>query len=336
MYRRFFILSALIVFPACLFAEDEEIATAITPEHYRIYKGNGVEASMEEILAAAKKIDVLFLGEYHDDPVAHHLEKSILEQVHSDRPVKKNGDGTRPLALSMEMFERDTQMILDEYLSDLVTEKYLIKDGRAWKNYESDYKPLVEFAKENQLTVIAANAPRRYVNLVGREGRNALGQLSDQALSLSLPPLPYAEPSPAYANKFHSLMDKFGRDRAKKKGEAFDDSEEAVAKRAADRADSLAAQALWDASMAYSIARQLADEPDSQVLHINGSFHTEKRLGIPEHLQSYRPNTSLLVVTILADDSFPDFDTGTMESSGDFVIVTDNQLPRSYDASARN
>ena len=85
--------------------------------------------------------------------------------------------------------------------------------------------------------------------------------------------------------------------------------------------------------MAYSIAEHLLRSPRSQVVHVNGSFHTEKRLGIPEHLQRYRPGTSMLVVTILPDKSFPKFTPKKMLNGGDFVIVTDSSLPRSYKSS---
>ena len=87
--------------------------------------------------------------------------------------------------------------------------------------------------------------------------------------------------------------------------------------------------------MAYTITEQLVRDPASQVLHICGSFHCERKLGIPEHLIRYRPGTSLSVITIISDASFPEFDFDTMQGEGDFVFVTDASLPRSYDASAK-
>src|SRR3954467_8455063 len=86
----------------------------------------------------------------------------------------------------MEMFERDVQIVLDEYLSDLITEQHFLASSRPWGNYKTDYRPLVELAKEKHLDVIAANAPRRYVNMVSRAdeirstlypGRQRIGSL---------------------------------------------------------------------------------------------------------------------------------------------------------------
>jgi len=92
----------------------------------------------------------------------------------------------------------------------------------------------------------------------------------------------------------------------------------------------LEAQSLWDATMAYSIAEFLMRSPRAQVIHLNGRFHTEKRLGIADHLLRYRPGTSFVVVTMLSAKSFPKFDAKEMTDLGDFVIVTDPSLPRSF------
>ena len=69
----------------------------------------------------------------------------------------------------------------------------------------------------------------------------------------------------------------------------------------------LAAQNLWDASMAWSIASHLEKNSKNRVLHINGSFHTDFSLGIPEQLNNYSPNLDLLIVTIVPSLHYPNF-----------------------------
>ena len=81
------------------------------------------------------------------------------------------------------------QIVLDEYLNGLISEDHFLLSSRPWKNYKTDYRPLVEIAKQNKLSVIAANAPRRYVNMVSRNGRDSLNGLSKQAKEW-LAPLP--------------------------------------------------------------------------------------------------------------------------------------------------
>lgn len=275
----------------------------ISDEKYRIYDAKGNAASVQQIVESAGKSNVIFLGENHDDAAAHFLQAEIFRKVFESYSKNKK------IALSMEMFERDVQTIVDEYLKDLITEKKFLDDSRPWGNYKTDYRPLVEFAKENNLPVIAANAPRRYVNMVSRNGRDSLNQLSSEAKKW-LAPLPFAAPSAEYSKKFNALMGN-------------------IKSETAAPSKILEAQALWDATMAFSIAEHLKKERNALVVHLNGSFHTENRLGTAEQLLKLSPNSKILVVTMRYEENFKNFDKTKHENLGDFVILTDAKLPRS-------
>ena len=173
--------------------------TTISEANYRTFDAKGNPVTLQKILETIGQNDVVFLGEQHDDAVGHYLEAEIFKQA-----VEKYG-ATRKVSLSMEMFERDLQVVVNEYLAGLISEKKFLDDSRPWGNYKTDYRPLVELAKEKKLDVIAANSPRRYVNMVSRNGRDALNALSTEAKTW-LPPLPYAQASEAYSTKFKALM----------------------------------------------------------------------------------------------------------------------------------
>jgi uncharacterized iron-regulated protein len=275
----------------------------ISEANYRIYDSKGNPATLEQITDSLKNVDAVFLGEEHNDAVAHYLQaeifKKAFEKYHNERRI----------ALSLEMFERDVQIVLDEYLQNLISENHFLLSSRPWGNYKTDYRPLVEFAKQNNLPVIAANAPRRYVNVVSRGGRDALNGLSATAKSW-LAPLPYGEPSQTYGDKFKELM----------KG----------APEGAGRIENiLASQSLWDATMAFWVSEYLKKQKNPLVVHLNGGFHTESRLGTVEHLLRYRPKTRVLVVTFKSDKNFTTFDRAKSENLGDFVILTDASVPKS-------
>ena len=275
-----------------------------TAETFRVFDGQGNPSSLEKILESIGANDVIFLGENHDDPVAHKLQFEIFKQA-----IEKYG-AKRKVALSMEMFERDVQTELDEYLRDLISETHFMSSTRPWGNYKTDYRPLVELAKEKKLPVVAANAPRRYVNMVSRNGRESLDALSPEAKKW-IAPLPYEKATDAYRKKFEALMG--GSSEANKLGlPKIVDS-----------------QSLWDATMAYSIAEQLKKEKKSLVVHLNGSFHSENRWGIADHLVKYRSKTKFLVVTIRYEQEFTKFDKDKHTGLGDFVILTDAKQPRS-------
>jgi uncharacterized iron-regulated protein len=272
--------------------------------HYRVFDAKGNSSSLEKILEAAGQTDVVFLGEQHDDATAHALQIQIFKAA-----VERYGKD-RKLALSLEMFERDVQTVVNEYLGNLISESHFLLSSRPWNNYKQDYRPLVELAKTEKLPVIAANAPRRYVNMVSRNGRDSLNALSPEARKW-LAPLPYNQASESYAGKFRALMGG-----SPESGMGLNKI--------------LDSQTLWDATMSYSIAEFLKNNKNALVVHLNGGFHTENRLGTAEQLLKFRPKAKFIVVTMRYEDDFTKFDKSKHENMGDFVILTDSKQPRSF------
>ncbi len=288
---------------------------------YRIYTDAGEPSSVNDVVQAMAEADVVFLGEIHDDPVAHSLQALLLAAA-------KRYDPNRPLVLSLEMFERDVQGILDEYLAGLIRERDMLDAARPWGNYATDYRPLVEFARENGLPVIAANAPARYVSRVSRLGPDALDSLSAEAKA-TLPTLPIVPASPALAEEFTVLMEEMmgahGSPHSATPDSTASDSTAAPIHPAMPNLDDmLAAQNLRDVSMAEAIAEALDAHPGALVVHVNGTFHSEGGLGVPEHLARLRPGTRTLIITMKPDDAFPDFDPASFRTADTgFVVVTD-------------
>lgn len=282
---------------------------------YQILRANGDKATLDEITSAMLSTEVIFIGESHNDRVAHELELELLRLVVSSKAQINNLAKSRPIALSLEMFERDVQVVLDEYLAGLITENHFRLGSRPWENYNTDYRPLVEFARENRLPVIAANAPRRYVNSVNRFGRTALERLSPTARGW-IAPLPFSAASPAYAAKFARLMT--GMPSAQRQPLSTPQSGAPV-----HSSSLLDAQSLWDATMAYSIAEHLKRTPEALVLQLNGRFHSEERLGAPEHLLRYRPATRFIVITIIPRKEATSSAPQQTSNLGDFIILTE-------------
>jgi uncharacterized iron-regulated protein len=307
--------------------------------HYRAFDARGRSVTLAEIAGALDRADVIIIGESHNDALAHLLEAELL-RLADERLTAGGGRDARAVALSLEMFERDVQHVVDEYLGGLISERHFLLSSRPWRNYQTDYRPLVEYAKGRRLPVIAANAPARYVSRVTANGPKSLAALSPAARAW-LPPLPFAPASEAYAAKFRAFL-RSEEARAASPHQpppawaapgatpphAAPPPNPHAAGAAAGPLHLLDAQTLRDASMAHAISEHLRRHERALVVHVNGVFHSEGRLGVPEHLKAYRPQARVLVVTILSE-GYPDFDAARHAAAGDFIILTDPALPRS-------
>ena len=298
---------------------------------YRVFTGAGEPSSIDDIVAAMGDYTVVFVGEAHDDPTGHMLEAELFKRAYETYGAPGSNDGApRPVALSLEFFQSDTQPIVDEYLAGLITEKAFLADSRPWPRYETDYRPLIELSKENGLTVIAANAPRRYANRVTQHGRESLEALSPEALA-SLAPLPYGQPSDAYRGQWIQIITEVMEEEGMKCGisveELAAEGEEVEARAPigahGNMGNQLHSQVLWDATMAWWISQYLAEQPDALLLHMVGGFHVERGTGTPEHLEAYRPGTSRMIVVLQPVEDVDTFEPAPEGRWGDFVIQTD-------------
>ncbi len=297
---------------------------------YRVFTGAGQPASLEDIVAAMGRHEVVFIGEAHDDPTAHALELELFRRAHEVYgPGDEEDPAARRVTASLEFFQRDVQPILDEYLAGLITEKAFQADSRPWPQYETDYRPIVEYAKDQGLAVIASNAPSRYTNRAGRLGRASLDDLSAEARA-TLAPLPYGKASRSYLDQWVYAITEVMEEELTKCGVPIADSlpaEEVAGHQAAgahgNTSNQFDAQVLWDATMAYWISNHLVRHPDALVLHIVGSFHVARGTGTPEHLVRYRPGASSMIVMLRPVDDIDHFEPAPAGQWGDFVIQTD-------------
>ena len=254
------------------------------------------EAAMLDQVAHA---DVVFVGEQHDDPATHRLELRILQGLHTRV-------GSR-LTLGMEMWERDEQAALDAYLTGTTTEAMFLKSSRPWPNYQTDYRPLVEYAKAQHIPVAATNAPQAIVSAVGKTGLSVLTTApSGQAAAL------IQAPHDDYWQRFQATMQAMGGAHG---GMAMDD---ATIQRFYE------AQVVRDETMAESIVNRLGtplgSDPGPVVLHINGQFHTDNGGGIPKRVLWRRPMTHVVIVSVIPMDRIPSTMTPEQRRLADYVI----------------
>ena len=269
---------------------------------YKIFTGEGRKADYEDILKASAKSDVVFFGELHDNPIAHWLELELTKSLFN----VKNKD----LILSAEMFETDNQILIDEYFSDIIKESSFESEARLWKNYATDYKPLLTFAKVNGLKFVASNIPRRYASVVSSGGFEALQKISPDELKY-IAPLPIAyDPELACYKDMLSMGSSIGGQMGGKVSENLPK-----------------AQAIKDATMAKSIADNW--QKGKTIIHYNGSYHSDKHMGIIWHLNKYNPAIKIITISAVLQD---DIDKISDENKGlaDFIVIIPTSMTRTY------
>lgn len=286
-------------------------AQKLDDTNYRIYSTKlGKEVTLKDVASDMDNYDVMLFGEEHNDSVTHFLEKTMLELLH----LKFGAE----LALSLEMFDRDVQPIMNEYLEGFIREKHLKKDARAWSNYR-DYKPMVDYARNKKMDVVCANAPSRYANLVGRAGLRALEILPDDSKK-NFAPLPYDTATGQYYLKLTGLQHDDG------------DSSKPAMPAMSTNFNLVLSQSLWDATMAYSITEYRKEKKNKykKIMHVNGRFHSDEHFAVAEQINNYSSKTKTLVISSFSHDSFPKVNWADFKDNGDYIIVTDPKVPKTY------
>ncbi len=260
---------------------------------YKLYNAKGSGVSYQKMIDKMSKADIVLFGEHHTNPIVHWLQMEATSDLSK----------LRKLTLGAEMFEADNQQGLSDYLSEKITQKAFDTVARLWKNYPTDYKPLVDFAKKNNLKFIATNIPRSYASNVYKGGFESLDSITVEEKSWMAPlPIKYDANLPGYV-KMKAMMGGHGGDNLPK------------------------AQAIKDATMAYFILEN--KESDKLFVHYNGSYHSDDYEGIYWYLKQGNPNLKIVTVSVLEAKNVKKFDK-EKKGKADFIIVVSETMTKTH------
>lgn len=264
---------------------------------YQLFKSNGKPAKYNKMIKDLAKGDMVFFGEYHTNPISHWLQFEMAKSFYKVKQEK--------LFFGAEMFENGNQLVIDEYLKGFYSENKMIPElTQLWANYDSDYKPILEFAKAHQLRFIATNIPRRYASMINKKGIEVLQELSPEAQAMIGPDLE----------------------------EFFDPTVKAYAQMA-DMMGSHAppnmlniqmAQASKDATMAHFSLKNFKE--DDFLFHIQGSYHSDYDQGIIWWINKIRPGLDIRSVTTVMENEWSEMTDEEIETIADYIIVVADNL----------
>lgn len=263
---------------------------------FQIYTSNGKQVDFTKVVKETINKKFVFFGEYHNNPISHWLQFELMREMHAIHRKK--------LVLGAEMFEADNQFILDEYLAGLISAKNFQNEVRLWPNYNTDYKPLIEYAKKNKLPFVASNIPRRYANMVYKKGIASLDSLSDMAKSFIVP------------------LDKF----------EFDSTvacyKELIVSMGEHGGVNMAtAQAIKDATMAHFILKNVTSK--NVFLHFNGAYHSDNYQGIVYYLEKEINRDKIMTITTVEQKDITKIHSSN-KGIADYIICVPESMTKTH------
>lgn len=265
---------------------------------YQFFNEKGKKADYTKVVKEALEADIILFGELHNNPVCHWLQLELTKDLYA-------GIGDR-LVLGAEMFEADNQLILNEYLSGTIKESNFESEAKLWNNYNTDYKPLVTFAKDNGLPFIGTNIPRRYAAVVNKGGFEALKELSHEAKAFIAPlPFPYDPDLKGYKGMIE-MMGGMG-------GHVTENLPKA--------------QASKDATMAHFILENW--KPGQIFIHYNGTYHSKDFEGIVWYLHQKNPDLKVLTIDTIELEEMDNLDK-EQKGTATFVLGIPSTMTKTY------
>ncbi|MEW6734824.1 MAG: ChaN family lipoprotein [Acidobacteriota bacterium] len=314
--RLFIILSIFTLWPAFAVAQQPSSSLPSYYIPYHVYDTRQRQwIDLETMLAAVAQEEVVFLGEQHNDPYAHRLQLAIIQGTARRRSN---------IVLAMEMFERDVQPALNDYIAGRINETEFLSRSRPWNNYLTDYRPLVEYARSRGWPVIGGNAPQRLARAVSNHGMNIVEQFSafDRGLVAEKMECPRDDYWDRFSKVMISISASHGGGNANPHGTATSvEASPAVS----DRIEKLyQAQCLKDETMAESIAMALKEREASKplVIHVNGDFHSAFGEGTVSRTRRRLPNARIKNVSFIPIKSLDQISVEEYLKQGDYLIFT--------------
>lgn len=278
------LIFSLLFFVSALFAQKDA---------YVIFTGDGEKVNFEVMLDSMQKCDIVLFGEEHDNPISHWLQYEITADL----------SASRDLILGAEMIEADNQVALTDYILDSISYEGLDTLARLWPNHKTDYAPLVDFAKENDLPFIGTNIPRRYASMVYHNDFDILDTLSAEEKEWIAPlPIKFDSDLPRYQNILVEFSEFASPELVK-------------------------AQAIKDATMAHFIMANYKE--DYLFIHYNGSYHSDFHEGILWYLQQENDQLKYGTITTVSQDSLQSLEEAHI-GRADFIICVDSHMTRTY------
>ena len=224
---------------------------------------------LNHMLKDIVKNRVVFVGESHTEFSSHLNQLKIIKAMYKNNPK---------LSIGMEMFQKPFQKYLDAFIAGEINEKEMVIKTQYFKRWKYDYelyRPIILFAKEKHIPIIALNIDREITKKVVSEGLDALSDKQRNQLPDSID-----FSNEEYKKQLKIIYDMHQKYRFKN----FDEFHHA--------------QLLWDESMAKNMADYLHKNPKYNMAVLAGNGHIMYGHGIPERIKRRGVDKYTIVLNI--------------------------------------
>lgn len=224
-------------------------------QHLKTFTPNSIgtktELTFPQLVEQLSTARTVFVGEVHDRYDHHLVQLKLLQSLHQANPN---------IAIGVEWFQQPYQWVLNRYINGTLNEAQLLKKSEYKRRWQYNYallRPILQYAKQHKIPIIALNAPRELTRKIAKEGINSLTSVQRAQLPAVIHP-----PSKAYRKRLSKVFLQHSHN--KKHLDNF-----------------IKVQRVWDATMAMNIAKFLHKKPQHRMLVFAGRGHMNEGAGIP-------------------------------------------------------
>lgn len=226
----------------------------------------GAFSTVQEIIPHLADVRIVLIGEQHTRYDHHLVQLDIIRHLHRQNPR---------LAIGLEMFQQPFQRHLDDYVAGTIDEQAMLRATEYHERWRMDYRmyaPILRYAREHRLPLVALNVPVELTRQVGRVGFDGLTVEERNAL-----PTDIQSADAAYERRVRDVFDYHPNENGQ------------------DFAHFLEVQLLWDEGMAERAATYLQANPDQRMVILAGNAHLAHGSAIPDRL-TRRSGASIRVI----------------------------------------
>ena len=223
--------------------------------------------TIEQLIPELVHKRVIYVGETHTRYDHHLIQLEIIRRLHALYPQ---------LAIGMEFFQQPFQQYLDAYIRGELDEREMLRRTEYYERWRYDYRlyaPILRYAREHGIPLVALNLPVEITQKVSRGGLDSLSEAERAQV-----PAEIDRSDEAYAQRLKNIFDLHPEGQAP------------------DFEHFLTAQLLWDEGMAQQIVDYLTRYPARRMVVLAGSGHLAYGSGIPRRVARRLPLESSLII----------------------------------------